>query len=107
MKRLLITILFLSAPLAAQVITGSLYGAVTDPTGAIVPNAHITATSTERGNTRAAGSNDKGEWVLTLMPIGTYDIKVDAPGFRSFDRTGIALSAEDNIKIDARLELGA
>ena len=106
MKRLLFTFL-LSTPLTAQVITGSLYGTVTDPTGAIVPNAHITATSAERGNTRGAVSNDKGEWVLTLMPIGTYGIKVDAAGFKSFDRTGIALSAEDNIKIDARLELGA
>src|SRR6266852_4578746 len=97
---------FLLPTLHAQ-DTGRLYGTVTDPAGAIVVNAEIIATSVERGNTRQTASNEKGEWVLTLMPLGTYNIRVAAPGFKAFDRQGIAVGAEDNVKIDAALEVGA
>jgi hypothetical protein len=87
--------------------TGRLYGTVTDPGGAIVVNAQIIATSVERGNTRQTASNERGEWVLTLMPLGTYNIRISSPGFKVFDRQGIAVGAEDNVKIDAALEVGA
>jgi hypothetical protein len=100
-------ILLLPAPLAAQEITGNLYGAVTDPSGGAIGNAQITATSAERGNTRQSVSNEKGEWVLTQMPIGTYSLRVEATSFKAFERQGIALNSEDNIKLDARLELGS
>jgi hypothetical protein len=103
----LIAILLLSVALHAQEITGNLYGTVTDPSGAAIAGAHITATSSERGNTRESLSNEKGEWVLTQMPIGTYSLKVEATGFKAFDRQNIALASEDNIKLDARLELGS
>jgi hypothetical protein len=96
----------LAGVLAAQEITGSLYGTVTDPSGAAIANAQITATSAERGNVRHSASNEKGEWVLTQMPIGTYSVKVEAQGFKAFDRQGIALNSEDNIKLDSRLALG-
>ena len=72
----------------------------------MIANARITATSTERGNTRNAAANDKGAWILTPPPIGTYSLKIEAPGFKSFNRQAIALGAEDNLKIDAALEVG-
>lgn len=99
--------LLLAASLAAQEITGSLYGTVTDPSGAAIAGARITATSSERGNMRQSTSNEKGEWVLTEVPIGTYSLRVEAQGFKSFDRSGITLNSEDNIKLDARLEIGS
>jgi len=104
-RKLLLAIILLPASLLAQ-DTGSLYGTVTDPAGALVPNAHITAVSVERGNVRTADSNEKGEWVLTLMPLGTYNIKVEVAGFKAFDQQGIAIGAEQNVKIDAHLEIG-
>jgi hypothetical protein len=99
--------LLLTSTLTAQEITGNFYGTVTDPSGAAIVGAHITATSSERGNTRESLSNEKGEWVLTQIPIGTYSLKMEATGFKAFDRGGIALASEDNIKLDARLELGS
>jgi outer membrane receptor protein involved in Fe transport len=102
---LLFATFLLSATAAAQ-DTGSLYGAVTDPAGAAIPNAMVTATSSERGNTRTAQTNERGEWLLTLVPLGTYNIKVEASGFKQFSREGISLAAEQNVKVDARLELG-
>jgi hypothetical protein len=110
MKRitLLATFLFLlAAALSAQEITGSFYGAVTDPSGAAIAGARITATSAERGNTRNSLSNEKGEWLLTEVPIGTYSLKVEATGFKAFERQGVTLNSEDNIKLDSRLELGS
>ncbi len=73
----------------------------------MVPNAHITATSAERGNSRVATSNQSGQWVLTLMPIGTYTIRIEAPGFKAFDREGVSVGAEENVKIDSKLEVGS
>lgn len=104
-QRLLFALGVVPAVLLAQ-DTGSLYGTVTDPAGAIVPGAHIAATSVERGNVRTAESNEKGEWVLTLMPLGTYHVKVEASGFKSSEHRNIGLGAEQNVKVDTRLELG-
>ena len=98
--------LLLAGSLAAQ-DTGSLYGSVTDPAGGLVPNARVTATSVERGNLRTASSNEKGEWVLTQMPIGTYNVEIRADGFRTFERRDVAISAEQNVKVDAALVLGS
>src|SRR5579884_565301 len=107
MKRILvIATLLLPALLPAQ-DTGSLYGTVTDPAGAVVPNAQVTAVSAERGNTRTATSNDRGEWVLTAVPIGTYTVRVSVAGFKAFEQTGIALAAEQNVRVDAALQVGS
>jgi outer membrane receptor protein involved in Fe transport len=95
----------LAGSLAAQ-DTGSLYGAVTDPAGGLVPNAQITATSAERGNVRTTTSNQRGEWVLTQMPIGTYAVTVKAEGFKLFERQDVSITAEQNVKVDAALTLG-
>src|SRR5208283_6160999 len=103
-KLALVTALFSAALLAQD--TGSLYGSVTDPTGAMVPNAQVTATGLERGNTRATTSNAAGDWILTLMPLGSYNIRVEAAGFKAFDQKGVTLALDQNVKIDARLEVG-
>jgi len=104
--KLLLGISLFSWMLTAQ-DTGSLYGTVADPAGGLVPDARVTATSAERGNVRTAVSNERGEWVLTLLPLGTYAVKVEAPGFKSFEQKEISLVSEQNVKIDAVLQLGS
>jgi hypothetical protein len=106
LRKLVLGVLLASSALLAQ-DTGSLYGTVTDPNGAAVPNARVTATSVERGNVRTATSNALGEWTLTLMPLGGYNIRVEAQGFKAFDQKAVALALDQNVKIDARLEIGA
>src|SRR5215472_6447503 len=100
-------LLLVSTTLASAQITGSLYGTVTDPAGAVIPNAQVTATSVERGNVRSAVSNGLGQWVLTELPLGAYAVKIEVAGFKAFDRKGITLNAEANIKLDAKLEIGS
>ncbi len=101
----LLAVVFATAAMAQDF--GSLYGTVTDPAGGLAPQARITATSVERGNSRSTESNDKGEWVLSELPIGTYTLRVELSGFRSYVRDGIAVAAEDHIRLDAQLAVGS
>lgn len=104
--RTLLMGLLLAGGMSAQV-TGSLYGTVTDPAGGLIPNAHVTATSVERGNIRTAVSNEKGEWVLPQVPIGSYRVRVEAQGFKAFEQDAIPVSAEENVKVDSTLAIGS
>src|SRR5580700_4493733 len=65
----------------AQEVTASITGTVTDPSGAAVAGAKVTTTSAERGITYTATTNDSGLYRLSDLPAGTYDLKVEKPGF--------------------------
>ena len=103
--RLLIYLFALAAAASAQ-NTGSLYGTVIDPTGAVVPNARVMVTGSEHGFSREVMTDSKGEWVLPLLPLDTYAVSVEARGFQTFSQTGISLDAEQHVKINAQLEIG-
>jgi hypothetical protein len=72
---LLLTV-FISALSYGQAISGDLVGTVSDTTGAVVPNATVTATNTATGVTSTSKANANGEYRFTNLPIGTYDINV-------------------------------
>ncbi len=66
---------------AAQVTTGDITGRVVDPGGAVVPGATVTARSTGTGLTRAATTNSDGDYTITQLPPGIYEVTVEARGF--------------------------
>ncbi len=104
------TLLFLTAAIFGfgQLITGSVSGTVVDNSNAIVGGARITLTSDQTGDTRAVLTNDAGDFVVTAVPPGQYSIKVEATGFRAFERTGMVLSADQRLSIGkVKLEIGA
>ena len=68
----------------AQTETGTIAGVVTDPTGAVVPGATITATSVDRHNSRSATAGGKGEYIITNLEPGTYEVVVAGTGFGTF-----------------------
>lgn len=71
-------------PASAQtLISGDISGTVTDPSGAVVPNAHVTVTSIETGQTKAATSDAGGNYRVSLLTPGHYKISVTAPGFQT------------------------
>src|SRR6266446_2990339 len=83
-----------SCPLAAQEVTGNITGAVTDASGAAVPNARVTVTATAQGLVlRALETNEVGLYSATLLPVGTYSVTVEAGGFKKATRGGIELDA--------------
>jgi len=93
-------------PLAAQVTTTVIYGTVTDSSGAVVPSAKVTAINTDTNLSRSAVTNTQGEYRIELLPIGHYEVQVDAPGFQKFVQRGIVLTLDQTALVNATLQLG-
>src|SRR5690349_4652445 len=99
--------LLLPVTCAAQVTTGAtLSGLVTDPGGAGVPAAAITATNTQTGVVSRGVSDNSGAYVLPSLPPGTYNLSVEKPGFRVKTLTGITLQVAQQATVNIPLELG-
>src|ERR1700677_4838560 len=92
---------------AAQQITGSIRGAVMDPSGAIVQAATVTARQAETGLTRSAVTDRQGEYVLIELPIGHYQLEVQARGFQKYLQQGISLDVNQTATVGIQLRLGA
>ncbi len=91
----------------AQAVYGSINGTVTDNTGAVVPNATITVTDVSKGTSIQVKSNAAGEYLAEHLIPDTYDVKVEAQGFETFQATGVPVQADSSPKIDAALKVGA
>jgi len=99
--------LFLFPVAHAQTTAGSVAGTVVDPQNALVPNASVTARNEGQGTLNRATTDAQGHFVFPLLLPGNYTITVEAPGFRSFQRTGIVLNANSVLTVDQiRLEVG-
>ncbi len=90
----------------AQVTTGSFLGFVTDPGGAAISGAKVTATNEATGLTRTVTTNSSGEYVIGLLPVGRYTLTFEAPNFRRRAVKEVVLELDQKAKIDARLEIG-
>jgi len=107
-SHLLFTLLiavFVLSPNYAQVPTGSLAGAVTDATGAVVPNAVVTLTNKETGATRTVESNSEGFYSAPSLPAGEYEVKVVAKGFSSLLRVATVLTGSTTT-VNVSLQVG-
>jgi len=94
--------------LLAQDITGTIEGSILDATGAAVPNAKVTITSTDRNQVvRTITTDLSGNYSAPLIPIGTYAIKIEANGFKTVNHTGVVLNVNDDLKINMPLEVGS
>ncbi len=91
----------------AQAIFGSIFGTVTDASGAVVPNATITVTDTAKGITVTAQSNASGEYTVGHLIPDPYSVKIEAAGFRTFEQTGITVVVDTSSKVDGALQIGS
>lgn len=89
---LLITLLFLSGSVLAQTSTASISGVVSDEKESVVPNASVTARNTDTGLTRTAQTDSEGRYQLTNLPIGSYEVTIEAASFSKYVQTGITLA---------------
>ena len=89
----------------AQAIYGSLYGTVTDNTGAIVPNAKVTVTDVSKGTESTAQSNAEGFWQVNNLIPDTYSIKVESGAFAPGEAAGVELHAGMSQKVDVALQV--
>src|SRR5271167_74547 len=92
----------------AQVTYATVHGTVTDTSGAVVPNATVTATNTSTGIKTSVTSDSQGYYILPQLQIGgPYTITVAAPGFQDFQTSGLTLHLNDNRDVPAQLQIGA
>jgi len=108
----LVTLVFLliavvaMGPAWGQQVTASFTGQITDPTGASVVGAKVTATDTERGTEYTATTNAEGYYRIQQVSVGTYSIKVEASGFQSMTQSNIVLQMNQIAKLDFKLQVG-
>jgi hypothetical protein len=86
-----------SAAAIAQVTSGTISGEVKDPSGAMIPNATVTLNAPAIGVTRNVTSNDDGVFVVPNLPPGTYNITVEAQGFKKLEKTNVILTAASKL----------
>jgi hypothetical protein len=86
--------------------TASLFGTVSDAQGATIPNAKVTITSSATGLSRTAATDASGGFVFSLLPVGTYTLSVEQTGFRKYEQRNIVLQANENVRVNAPLEIG-
>src|SRR5215831_8619436 len=93
------------AAVRAQVTTADIVGRVTDASGGVLPGATITIENVATHDVRTAPSNEAGDYLFNLLPIGAYTVKVELQGFNA-QTTRVALSAGDRVRVDAKLQVG-
>jgi hypothetical protein len=91
----------------AQDVTATITGTVTDPTGAPVAGATVTAHDTERGTMWTSVTNEAGIYNLIRIPVGTYDLKVEQKGFQKSVVEPFTLVLNQTARIDIQLRMGA
>ncbi|HTS66273.1 MAG TPA: TonB-dependent receptor [Candidatus Acidoferrales bacterium] len=89
----------------AAAANGEITGTVTDSSGAAVAGAAVSTTNTETGFKQSAKTSDTGLYRLTVLPLGTYELEVQASGFGNAKRTGIVLTAGQIATVDVPLSV--
>jgi hypothetical protein len=103
---LVLVLLALPAFVAAQSGFGDISGAVSDPSGSVVPGVTITLTNRATNAVRTALTNDVGLYSLPALPPGIYDLKAELPGFRMIERKDIQVQVGVSSRIDLILQIG-
>src|SRR4051794_40053305 len=109
MKTLLSCLVLLCLPVVGygQAVYGSISGNVVDATGAAVPNAKITITDVGKGVTYNTVSNESGSYAQGHLIAGTYEVRVEAPGFSAYVQKNVAVEVDKVMQVSARLEVGS
>lgn len=111
MKRVFQFVLALCIAVAATAVfaqepTGAIEGTVTDPQGAIVQNATVTAQNAATNFSRSATTNDNGRFRLSQLPPGTYEVKVGGPNFKTSVVSSVVVAVGQTLPLDVQLQVG-
>ncbi len=95
-----------SGLLNAQIDMGGVTGTVKDTTGASVPGAHLALTNEATGVVQRTQSSSSGTYVFEAVPVGSYALRAEAPGFKNYVATGITVHVQNVVTVDVSLEVG-
>ena len=90
----------------AQAVYGSIYGTVTDASGAAIPKATVTVTDTAKGTSVSVTSNDSGEFTAEHLIPDQYSVRVAFQGFKTYEQNNIRVFADSSVKVAAGLTAG-
>ncbi len=106
-KRVLFVVVFslviLVCPLLYGQASGSFSGTVTDKAGAVVSGATVKVTSQGTGVSREAKTNDSGYYLVPLLPVSFYTIRVESPGFQATEQKDLRLQVDEHREVDFAL----
>jgi len=101
----ILSILLLPAAVFAQ-DTASITGTVKDPSGASIAKAQVTVSSPDRGINRTTTTNSEGEYSVPALPPGSYNVTINAPGFKKYEAAGVILRVAQKARNDVTLQVG-
>ncbi|MEJ7847120.1 MAG: TonB-dependent receptor [Pyrinomonadaceae bacterium] len=102
----LVTVGFYQVSAQSQALNGQIEGVITDANGAALPNVTITARNTQTGTERKTTTDESGVYRFPLLPLGNYQMTVEAASFKRLVRDGITLTTGQNATVDMSLEIG-
>jgi Carboxypeptidase regulatory-like domain/TonB-dependent Receptor Plug Domain len=105
-RRVLVFVVLAVAGLSAQTFRGTILGTITDPSGAVVAGAKVTAKNTGTGLERSTETSGDGSYSIPELPIGTYNVTVSQQGFQTFVTTGVTVDVATERRVDAALKTG-
>ena len=103
----LLAALFTAPGLDAQVLYGSIVGTVTDQAGASVPNAKVRITSRGTTQSRETETDAAGTYAFPSLAPDAYEVAVSKPGFQTLTFHGSNVAADNTVRVDAVLRIGA
>ena len=103
---LFLTVIAVATLCSAQITSTTMVGTVTDTTGAAVVGAKVVATNSETNLTRTVQTNEVGTYRLEFLPVGKYQVRVSASGFKDVVRGGIELQVNEIARVDVPLSVG-
>jgi len=102
----IVTFILCAAVGYSQTALATVTGTVTDSTGAVIANAPITLKNLENGQVYTGASSDTGNFTLTQLPIGDYDLTVALSGFKTYAHSKFHLAANQTMREDIALQIG-
>jgi len=102
----LFALIFVSLSCFGQSDRGAITGRVLDPSGAAVPNALVVATAVETQARYATRSEETGNFTISQLPVGKYEISVESSGFRKAVVKDISLNVAQTLSLPVTLEVG-
>jgi hypothetical protein len=102
-----LTFLLCGTLAAAQTIRGTITGTVTDSTGAVVPAVSVVVTAADTAIATTAVTGRDGSFTIPLLPPGTYAVKIEQQGFKTYLRDGVVVQIAQTTRLDVSLQVGA
>jgi Carboxypeptidase regulatory-like domain len=96
----------IATPVISQTTTGRILGTVSDQSGAAVTGAAVVITDVQRGTTRAAATDNSGDYTVPEVQPGLYKVRAEARGFKIVERVNIVVEVAQDVRVDLSLPAG-